>query len=158
MTGPALEQRVQRLEDIEAIKDLTARYAAAVSKGWHGRTIDLAAIASIFTVDARWESHDMGLVTDGVDAIIASLPASTSMVEFSMHTFLNPVITLAADTAAGSWLMWIASTIDGDPRAVYMSADMTYTRTSHGWRIQTISVHHGMRLPPRPQSSDTGDS
>ena len=33
MTGPPLAQRVQRLADIEAIKDITARYAAAVSKG-----------------------------------------------------------------------------------------------------------------------------
>jgi hypothetical protein len=144
----ALEQRIQRLENIEAIKDVTARYAAAVSKGWNGKTVDLAAIPSIFTADARWESRDMGLTADGVDAIIANLPRSTSTVEFSMHTFLGPVITLDADTASGTWLMWIASIIDNNPRAVYMSADMTYTRTGQGWRIQAIDIHHGMRLPP----------
>lgn len=144
----ALEQRIQRLEDIEAIKDVTARYAAAVSKGWNGKTVDLAAIPSIFTADARRESRDMGLAADGVDAIIANLPRSTSTVEFSMHTFLSPVITLDADTASGTWLMWIAPIIDNNPRAVYMSADMTHTRTGQGWRIQAIDIHHGMRLPP----------
>jgi hypothetical protein len=70
------------------------------------------------------------------------------MVEFSMHAFLSPVITLDADTASGSWLLWIASIIDNNPRAVYMGADMAYTRTGQGWRIQTIDIHHGMRLPP----------
>jgi hypothetical protein len=150
-TGPAgqvLEQRIKRLEDLEAVKDVTARYAAAVSKGWNGKTVDLAAIGSVFASDARWESRDMGLAADGVDAIIASLPRSTSMVEFSMHAFLNPVITLDGDTASGSWLLWIASVIGQDPRAVYLSADMTYTRTDQGWRIQAVDVHHGLRLPP----------
>jgi hypothetical protein len=90
--------------------------------------------------------------TAGVDAIIASLPRSTSMVEFSMHAFLSPVITtLDRDTASGSWLMWIASVIDNAPRAVYMSADMTYTRTDAGWRIQTVDIHYGLRLPPDEQ-------
>jgi hypothetical protein len=46
----------------------------------------------------------------------------------------------------GSWLMWIASIIGTNPRAVYMSADMTYTRTGQGWRIGAIVIHHGMRL------------
>jgi hypothetical protein len=146
--GPTLEQRIKRLEDLEAVKDVTARYAAAVSKGWNGKTVDLAAIGSVFASDARWESRDMGLAADGVDAIIASLPRSTSMVEFSMHAFLNPVITLDGDTASGSWLLWIASVIGQDPRAVYLSADMTYTRTDQGWRIQAVDVHHGLRLPP----------
>jgi SnoaL-like protein len=146
--GPTLEQRIKRLEDLEAVRDVTARYAAAVSKGWNGKTVDLAAIGSVFACDARWESRDMGLAADGVDAIIASLPRSTSMVEFSMHAFLNPVLTLDGDTASGSWLLWIASVIGQDPRAVYLSADMTYTRTDQGWRIQAVDVHHGLRLPP----------
>jgi hypothetical protein len=41
---------------------------------------------------------------------------------------------------------WIASIVGTNPRAVYMSADMTYTRTGQGWRIQAIVIHHGMRL------------
>ena len=57
----------------------------------------------------------MGIATEGLDAIVAGLPESTAMVQFSMHTFLNPVIVVDADTAAGSWLMWIASIIGNDP-------------------------------------------
>jgi len=146
LTEPTLAQRVARLEDIEAIKDLTARYATAVNKGWNGKTLDLEAIPSIFATDARWQSRDMGIATEGLDAIVAGLPESTAMVQFSMHTFLNPVIVVDADTATGSWLMWIASIINDDPRAVYLSADMTYTRTDRGWRILGVDVHHGMLL------------
>jgi 2-polyprenyl-6-methoxyphenol hydroxylase-like FAD-dependent oxidoreductase len=141
-----LAQRVQRLEDVEAIRDVTARYATAVNKGWNGKTVDLDAIPSIFTTDARWVSSDMGIATEGLDAILAGLPEHTAVVQFSMHAFLNPVITVDVDTATASWLMWVASIIGNDPRAVYTSADMAYTRTAEGWRIHDVDIHQGMLL------------
>jgi ketosteroid isomerase-like protein len=144
MSQISLEERVKRLEDLEAIKDVTARYAAAVNKGWNGETVDVSAMPSIYAEDARWESDDMGVSAVGLDTIMAGLPESTSMVEFSMHSFLNPIIAVDGDEAAGSWLMWIASRINADPRAVYMSSDMTYTRTREGWRIQSVRMHFGM--------------
>ena len=52
MTESTLEQRIRRLEDLEAIRDLTARYANAVNKGWNGKTLDLDAIGDIFAADA----------------------------------------------------------------------------------------------------------
>jgi hypothetical protein len=141
-----LEGRVRRLEDIEAIKTLTARYASAVNKGWNGKTLDLEAIPQIFATDVRWSGDDFG-TTEGIDKIVAGLPAATAPVTFSMHAYLNPVISVDGDAASGSWLLWIASIYDGSPGAVYMSADMTYTRTAARWRIQTVDVHKGIRIP-----------
>jgi ketosteroid isomerase-like protein len=142
----SLEERVRRLEDIEAIKDVTARYAAAVNKGWDGETVDVSAMPSILAQDVRWESEDTGVSAVGLDAIMAGLPESTAMVDLSMHSFLNPVIEVGGDQAAGRWLLSIASIVDADPRAVYMSSDMTYTRTADGWRIQSVRMHFGMLL------------
>jgi putative polyketide hydroxylase len=88
----------------------------------------------------------MGITTEGLDAILAGLPEHTAVVQFSMHAFLNPVITVDADTATASWLMWVASIMGNDPRAVYMSADMAYTRTDEGWRIHGVDIHRGMLL------------
>jgi len=65
MTEPPLAQRVQRLEDIEAIKDITARYAAAVSKGWNGKTLDLNALPSIFAADVRVTDRDIAIAAKG---------------------------------------------------------------------------------------------
>lgn len=127
MTDTTLEQRLRRLEDIEAIRGLTARHADAINKGWNGKTLAL-----------------------GADAIAAELPEATGMVEFSMHAFLNPIITVDGDTSTGHWLMWIASLIADSPRAIYMSADMTYTRTDQGWRIHTVRVDHGTKLSLDP--------
>jgi hypothetical protein len=147
-TESAMEQRIRRLEDIECVKNLTARYADAVDKGWAGKTLDLAVIPDIFAADARWTSVELG-TTIGANAIAAALPAATAAVEFAMHAFLNPIVTVDGDTAAGSWLMWIASVYNADPGTVHMSADMTYTRTAAGWRIQTVNIHNGLRIPGR---------
>ena len=147
-TQATLEQRIRRLEDIDCVKNLTARYADAVNKGWAGKTLDLAVIPHIFAADARWTSVEFG-TTIGSAAMAATLPAVTAAVEFSMHAFLNPIITVDGDTAAGSWLMWIASVYDAEPGTVHMSADMTYTRTAAGWRIQTVNIHNGLRIPGR---------
>ncbi|GLZ01777.1 hypothetical protein Acsp02_90280 [Actinoplanes sp. NBRC 103695] len=67
-----------------------------------------------------------------------------------MHAFFNPVITVDGDSATGSWLMWIASAIDDDPRLVHLGCDMTYTRTNDGWRIQSVNMQFGSMLKTAP--------
>jgi hypothetical protein len=42
--------------------------------------------------------------------------------------------------------MWVASIKNDQPGAAYLSADLTYTRTTAGWRIQSIDIHAGMSL------------
>jgi ketosteroid isomerase-like protein len=141
----SLEQRVRRLEDLDAITQLTYHYAMAVNKG-PGNDVDLAAIARLFTTDARWSSDDSG-TTIGAAGIVAELPTATAQIEFSAHAFLNPVITLDGDHATGAWLLWIASVHDRNPGAVYLSAELKYVRTADGWRIAAIHVGSGIRIP-----------
>jgi putative polyketide hydroxylase len=145
MPASHLPQRLRRLEDIEAITDLTARYAGAVNQ-WSGKSLDLEALPHIFAADAIFENYG-GAVTRGLSAIAAELPVATAGVTFAMHTFLSPVIAIDGDAATGSWLMWVASIIDDDAGAAYLSADVSYRRTPAGWRIQTVHVHNGIRLP-----------
>jgi len=83
----------------------------------------------------------------GAAAIAAELPTATAMVEFSMHAFLSPLITVDRDGASGSWLLWIASVFDDRPGAVYLSADLSYLRTTAGWRIDSVHVYDGIRIP-----------
>ena len=61
MTTEALERRVQRLEDQDAIRDLTVRYARCINKGRNGKLVDVDQISTIFAPDAKWDSPDMGL-------------------------------------------------------------------------------------------------
>ncbi len=51
----------QRLEDIEAIKDLMSRYSFHINKGWNGKEVNPEAIRTIFVEDARWECPALNL-------------------------------------------------------------------------------------------------
>ena len=113
MNKPTLEERLQQLEDKEAIRDLMARYSFAINKGWNGKQVH---------VDAT---------------------------DFSMHSFTNPVIDIEGDKATGNWLLWIGSSRNGGtPNEVFMSEDVTYVRTSEGWRIKMVDIRFGMMLLP----------
>ncbi|KZM72708.1 FAD-dependent monooxygenase [Nocardia terpenica] len=132
-----LEQRIQRLEDSEEIRTLTARYAHAVNQGWDGKTLDVQTIPEIFAPDASWEGTHYHAIR-GAGAIAAALPEATSAIEAALHSFMNPIVTVSGDTATGQWQFWVASAMDGEFGAAFMNSRLTYTRTAAGWRIQTV--------------------
>jgi len=146
MSAMALEERVQRLEDIEAITSLMARYAMHINKGWNGKVVDVEALRGVFAEDATWESADMQLGDVGIEALLQSVKESTASVEFSMHTFINPVIAVNGDAATGNWLFWAGVKNRGPANVIFMSVDATYVRTIGGWRIKTADLHVGMAL------------
>ncbi len=142
-----LEERIQRLEDIEAIKDVTARYSFNINKGWNGKEVNPGAFTAIFDNDAVWEAKMMNTKATSLKQIMNGLLPATENVEFSMHTFTNPVIEIVENTASGNWLFWIATRHKSEvPNEIFMSADITYTRTIKGWLIKTFNLYYGMRL------------
>ena len=146
-----IDERIQRLEDLEAIRKLTATYAFHINKGWHGKVVDVAAMATIFTPDAGWSSQDMGIQVVGLEPIMNSLREATTSVVFSMHSYTNPIIEVAGDSATGDWLFWIASQSQGSSvREVFMSQSISYSRTVEGWRIQTVDTQLGSVLTNLP--------
>lgn len=156
----SVAERLQRLEDLEALKDLTARYAFHINKGWNGKQVEAEAMTTIFAPDAKWECAAMNMYGTSREQIINGLPAATQGVEFSMHSFTNPLLTVDGDQATGNWLFWIASRHQGVPaNEVFMSTDITYVRTEAGWLIQTYRLHFGMSLhsSPPPQLAAAHD-
>ena len=143
MTVLNLEDRIRRLENIEAIKLLMARYALYINKGWHGKVVNVEEMPSIYATDAKWESADMNLSVTGLYEIMDSIRKETASVDFSMHSFTNPIIEVEDDRGTGNWLMWIINNTAGVARQVYISMDLTYRRTAEGWRIQTVNLQVG---------------
>jgi hypothetical protein len=136
----SLAARVQRLEDVEAIRVLMSRYASAINQGWGGRHVDPGAAAEIFAPDARWSSGDMGIEVVGISAIAESLRVSTADIQFAQHVFLNPTILVDGDQATASWLMWIAVRRARGSQLVYLSEEVQYQRTANGWRITILDL------------------
>lgn len=113
----ALEKRIQCLEDIQAIKDLKARYAAACDDFYNPEEM-----GEIFANDAVWDGgEDFGRY-EGRDAIKQFFAEVSKDIEFAVHYFVQPIIKVADDgiTAEAKWYLWQACTLKGN-KAVWLA-------------------------------------
>jgi ketosteroid isomerase-like protein len=109
---PTLAERVDRLEQIEALKQLKYRYCAAVDANY-----DAAAIAAMFTEDGVWDGGDLGCFS-GRDAIYQSFLEPNASVQWMTHGVMNPIIEITGDRARCQWYMWLPKiTSDGTSRS-----------------------------------------
>ena len=139
----SLSERVGRLEDLEAVRDVTARYAMATNKGVED--IDVDAFPSIFAPDATWEAR--GVRVAGLDAMMKRVRESTASLVRSIHAFVNPVLDLDGDRASGRWILLLVGHMAGKYHHGYSTEDFTYARTAAGWRIQSVRLHPGLIFP-----------
>jgi hypothetical protein len=96
----ALERRIQRLEDLEAIKQLKARYAAYCDANY-----DADALADLFTEDAIWDGGLLGY-NEGREVIRQFFRGSSQRIAFALHYIVSPLIEIDGDTASGTWYLW----------------------------------------------------
>ena len=113
----ALEQRIQKLEDIEAIKDLKARYAAACDDKYNPEKM-----GKLFTRDAVWDGGKEFGAYKGRAAIKRFFRKVSKDIVFAAHYFVQPVIKVRkqGDTATAKWYVWMTATLKGN-NAVWVS-------------------------------------
>lgn len=98
-----LEKRIQRLEDIEYIKKMIARYAIA---GDHKN--DPTMFGPMLTDDAVWEAEGFGRF-EGRENITAVLSqVAQDRILWALHFMTSPMIDVADDgrTATAFWYLW----------------------------------------------------
>ena len=109
MTDHDLTARIQRLEDIEAIRNLKAKYCAFCDDGY-----DPDGLASLFVEDAVWEGGvPVRKKYEGREAIRALFSGMSSAFTFAVHNVINPVIEVDGDTAHATWNLLQPCTKDG---------------------------------------------
>jgi hypothetical protein len=148
MSTEALQERIQRIEDLAAIERLMYTYAVHINHGWHGKTVDPEGLASVFAQDATWESADMQIKAVGLEEIKTGLVRGASVNQFAMHSFSNVMVEVDGDDATGQCLMSIAVLSNGAGRHAHLSLDLSYRRTSAGWRIKSLELLVGTAIPP----------
>jgi len=87
----SLEARVRTLADVEEIKALKARYAAACDDNY-----DAEAIAVLFTEDAIWDGGNFGKAV-GRESIRRFFCRATEIFPFAIHNVMNPRINESTD-------------------------------------------------------------
>lgn len=138
MTGSA-EERLQVLEDIEAIRTLKARYCQLCDDDHNPQ-----ALAALFVPDGVWEATVSGRY-EGVaeiEGFFSALRAS-GRIRNSAHNAMNPIIDVDGDRATGMWRLIMLYTANVEaPLPSYFRIigwyRESYVRTDEGWRFKTL--------------------
>jgi uncharacterized protein (TIGR02246 family) len=94
------EALLQGLLDIEAIKQLKARYFRALDcKDWEG-------FAQVFARDAALELPEVDMVVNGRDTIVESVSGFLAGTRTVHHGHMPEIEVLDAGTARGTWAMF----------------------------------------------------
>lgn len=87
-----LEQRLNQLEDIEAIKILKYTYALCLDEGYDGDKV-----AELFVEDGLWSISGVGGTAKGRDGIRQHTNNLGRDIRWGQHNILAPVIEIAPD-------------------------------------------------------------
>ena len=126
-----LEQRVQALEDVNAIRHLKARYAASCDDQYNPD-----GIAALCTEDAVWESQGLGRF-EGRDAIRAFFRSASQLLPCAIHYSLNGPIDVQGDTARAQWYLFMPCPLGEGNRAMWRAGidHEEYVRVEGEWKF-----------------------
>ena len=136
MDQAALEARIARIEDIEAIKQLKARYCEICDDDH-----DPDRIVTIFTEDGVWEGKGIGNA-EGHAAIRELFVGFRDAISFSQHMVMNSMIEIDGDTATGRWYLFGPFTFRDGNQARWQAARYheDYVREGGAWKIKHLRI------------------
>lgn len=145
-----LAARIGRLEDIEAIKQLKARYAQGCDP-----THNVEFLMSLFTEDAVFDVGERYGRYEGKAAIRKFLQGADGIIPWAIHYVISPVIELAEDagTARGTWHLWelanMMNTNTGEQEAVWIAGAYhdEFVKQDGQWRISKVVLKMEIMSP-----------
>ena len=128
-----LQAKVRHLEDIEALRNLKAEYAAACDDNY-----DADRLAALFVEDATWESQGMGKY-EGREAIREFFRGISGHFVFALHYGLNPQIEVTGDTARARWYLFMPCTVGDTGKAMWRAGldEEEYVRVQGKWMYRS---------------------
>ena len=128
-----LQERIRHLEDIEALRNLKAEYAAACDDNY-----DADRLAALFVEDATWESQGMGKY-EGREAIREFFRGISGHFVFALHYGLNPHIEVTGDTARARWYLFMPCTVGDTGKAMWRAGldEEEYVRVEGRWMYRS---------------------
>lgn len=142
-TDESVEQRLARIEDVEAIKRLKAKYAEYCDNGY-----DADGMAALFAEDGSWEGNVFG-IHHGREAIRKHILGFHGQILWALHFMVCPVIDVAPDgkSARGQWYLFEPATFAGldDPArgdAVIITAkyDDEFVKRDGRWWFKKVGA------------------
>jgi hypothetical protein len=143
MSTGDFEKRITVLEDIEAIKQLKARYCAVCDDDHNPDKI-----TTLFAEDGIWEGGDFGKA-QGHAAIRKLFEGFQKLISFSQHNIMNPIIEVNGDRAKGVWYLIGPFTFrkDNDARWLSCKYEDDYVKINGEWKYQHLRAYIRMNAP-----------
>jgi hypothetical protein len=131
-----IAEKVRWLVDIEEIKQLKARYAAACDDDYSPD-----AIAQLFTADAIWDGGFMGYAKtqQGIRDFFAN---ASNVVGFAVHGLSNPLIEIEGERATGRWYLHQPMTMKDSDECFWFCAQYLddYVKVDGVWKFSHVRV------------------
>lgn len=126
----SVEQRLQRVEDQLAIRDLTARYNFAIDNR------DLDAVRLLFAQNGSFGSKDGAMRATGIDAILEQFKSRFSVLGATNHFAHDHVIWFESQTRARGMLSVHAEVWRKEqPMLTALRYDDVYEKIDGLWRF-----------------------
>lgn len=153
-----LAARVQRLEDLEAIRQVMGNYVLAADSR-HGYSVNVESTMRLFAMDGIWDGGDRYGRHEGVNAVRDHLLQGRAGIDWSLHHLSNPSIEIAADSqsARGRWyLIEMARMLNADTGKTEMSwlggiYDAEFVREASTWKFKCLKFNCQTILGPAGQ-------
>lgn len=138
-----LETRLRAMEDLEAIKQLTFKYAYSVdSKQWDD-------VVDCFANDASLNFSAIGKGTgrEYIARFFKEVIPSRNL--FTCHIVINPVIEVHGNTAKGRWYFLVPATDRPTNTAVWVGGryDNEYIKKNGVWKLSLMAAAFFFRTP-----------
>lgn len=137
-----LERQVSRLDDVEEIKRLQARYAAVCDDRYNADNM-----VELFTVDGVWDGGPALGRVEGREALHKHFSAASKQFKWAVHFMIAPDIHVDdfGDAAAATWYLLEPATVEIEGRddqywlaTVY---DITYRREAGSWKFSEMKLN-----------------
>jgi len=137
----SLEKNIQRLADLEAIRDLARRYAHFV---WQERSLD---VVELFAADGVMDMGEDGAI-EGRDNLRAVYSKKVGG-EMMLHPFVhNHVIDLDGDEASGTCYLDLRCTREGESLMGSGYYEDGYVRVEGEWKFKSRKLTMCYLVPP----------
>jgi ketosteroid isomerase-like protein len=135
----SVEERLRRLEDIEAIRDLDAAYCRLLDDG------DWPALVGLFTPDGVFDG--LSRVQGRADLLAFFSGLADGGLTAFWHHVSNLEVAVDGDTATVRSLLWQPCVVDGVPHVAAGRYADELVRTSEGWRYRVKQVRFSYWAP-----------
>jgi hypothetical protein len=148
----ALEKRIMKLEDIEAIRKLKALYCHLVDEGISGNMAKIDELMTHFVGDAwiDFGQADAPDIHEGRQAITRFYKEYVcEVLSYSMHIVANPVIEVNGDEAVCRWYVFVPCMMRQTNSAVWLAGKYKeeYLKVNGQWKWLSMTFRAEIQTP-----------